>query len=566
MTETSPAAVVENLRVAFDGNEVVHGVSLEVRPGECVALVGESGSGKTLTGRSLLGLVPPPGVVSSDRLEIDGTDVRDLSDRQWRTLRGATVGLVSQDALVSLDPLRTVGREVSEALEVQRSRTGPRLNRAEARHAVASELDHVGMPDPANRSRQYAHELSGGLRQRALVAAATITHPKLLIADEPTTALDRNVQVQVLQVLRELKEEGTALLLISHDLAVVATIADRVVVMRNGELVETGATDEVLQAPQHDYTRAMLKALPSAASRGRRLSDQPVLDLPVAEVPDPERVLVEVTSVTQTFRTPDGGRMTAVDDISLTLQAGRTLGVVGESGSGKTTLGRVVLGLQQPDTGEVRLDGEPWSGVPERQRRPRRHLIQAVYQDPLSSFTPRATVIDVLAEALALSGVLRSARRGRSAQLLEWVGLSPDLLDRRPVTMSGGQRQRLAIARALAREPKVLVCDEPVSALDVSVQAQVLDVFSDVQDQLGLAMLFISHDLGVIQHISDDVMVMNKGQVVEQGSADQVLCDPQDPYTRSLLEALPQPGISPDNHADPVPDQADPVPDQEEQQ
>jgi len=525
-------ARVDGLRVSFGGPAVVDGVSFTLHAGECLALVGESGSGKTVTSRALLGLVP--GTVRADTLEVAGTDVRGYDERRWRRLRGRQVGLVSQDALVSLDPLRTVGREIGEVLRVH-----SRVSRRERAAAVRDELARVAVPQPELRARQYAHELSGGLRQRALVAAATIARPALLIADEPTTALDLSVQAQVLDVLDQLRREGTGLLLISHDLAVVARIADRVAVMRAGRIVETGPVAEVLRAPSHEYTRALLDATPSLHTKGERLTTLPPLTFAAPVAVDRTRVVVSASGLSQTFRQPDGSRLKAVDDVSLELRAGQTLGVVGESGSGKTTLGRIVLGLQRPDAGEVRLDGEPWSTLPERDRRPRRHLIQAVYQDPLSSFDPRHTVGAILREALALTGVPRASRRERAVELAAQVGLGPDLLGRRPLTLSGGQRQRVAIARALARDPRVLVCDEPVSALDVSIQAQVLDVFADIQAQLGLAMLFISHDLGVIHHVSDEVLVMRDGVVVERGGADEVFTSPRHPYTQALLSALP---------------------------
>ena len=535
---------VRGLSISFDGVEVVHGIDLGLAAGECLALVGESGSGKTVTSRAMLGQIPRPGLVSAAELVVDGVDARDLGERDWQRLRGSRVGLVSQDALVSLDPLRTIGREISEVLEVHAGRERGRLSRAELGRAVHDELVHVAVPRPELRARQYAHELSGGLRQRALVASATIAKPRLLIADEPTTALDLTVQAQVLELLARLKGEGTGVLLISHDLAVVARIADRVAVMRSGEIVEAGRTEAVLAAPKHEYTRALLAATPSLHRKGERLSALPPLRLGRGEPVDRDRVVLSATGIRQSFRQPDGSRLTAVDDVSLELKAGRTLGIVGESGSGKTTLGRVLLGLQRPDGGEVLLDGAPWSALPERDRRRRRGGIQAVYQDPLSSFDPRVKVGAILREALALSGVPGAERRGRAVELAGRVGLAEELLGRSPLALSGGQRQRVAIARALARSPRVLICDEPVSALDVSIQAQVLDLFADVQQQLGLAMVFISHDLGVVHHVSDEVLVMKDGVVVERGAADSLFTAPQHPYTQALLSAVPTPGAS----------------------
>lgn len=539
MSDTDLLASVTNLHISFGGRTVVAGVSFEIAPGECLALVGESGSGKTITSRALLGLVPGGAAVTAEQLDVAGTDVRSFDERQWQAFRGREVGLVAQDALVSLDPLRTIGREVGEVLRVHSRREKQPLSRAALADAVEAELTHVAIPEPRERARQHAHELSGGLRQRALIASATIARPRLLIADEPTTALDLGVQAQVLDLLDRLKQEGTGLLLISHDLAVVARIADRVAVMRGGSIVETGDVDTVLSAPEHPYTRSLLAAIPSLQTKGSRLSSAPALQLaPPATAVDPERTVLSVRGVSQSFAQPGGRRLQAVDDVSFELKAGRTLGIVGESGSGKTTLGRIIMGFQKPERGEVLLEGDAWSTLPERQRRDRRHTIQAVYQDPLSSFDPRRTGGAILREALALGGVPRAERRARAEALAEQVGLAPELLERRPLTLSGGQRQRIAIARALSRSPQVLLCDEPVSALDVSIQAQVLDVFSDIQEQLGLAMVFISHDLGVVNHVSDDVLVMRNGVVVERGPSEAVFTDPQHPYTQSLLRAL----------------------------
>jgi peptide/nickel transport system ATP-binding protein len=539
---TSQLLRARDLRISFDGVEVVSGIDLDLAAGECLALVGESGSGKTVTSRSLLGQVPRPGFVSASELVVDDVDARSLSEPEWQRLRGSRIGLVSQDALVSLDPLRTVGREISEVLEVHGRRDGRRLSRAQLDEAVRDELAHVAVPRPELRAKQYAHELSGGLRQRALVASATIAKPRLLIADEPTTALDLTVQAQVIDLLARLKREGTAILLISHDLAVVARIADRIAVMRAGTIVETGVTAQVLAAPEHEYTGALLAATPSMHRKGERLSTLPPLQFGSLGAVDRERVVLSATGIHHSFRQPDGSSLTAVDDVSLELTAGRTLGIVGESGSGKTTLGRILLGLQPPDRGEVLLDGAAWSTLPERERRTRRGGIQAVYQDPLSSFDPRLKVGAILREALALSGVPRQDRRERAVELAGRVGLAEALLGRPPLALSGGQRQRVAIARALARNPRVLICDEPVSALDVSIQAQVLDLFADVQQQLGLAMVFISHDLGVIHHVSDEVLVMKDGVVVERGPAETVFTAPQHHYTQALLSAVPTPG------------------------
>jgi peptide/nickel transport system ATP-binding protein len=554
LPQSQPLVRVSGLRVHFDRVRAVDGIDFELRAGEGLALVGESGSGKTVASRTLLGLVPKTGRIAADTLEIAGEDARRFDEGRWQRVRGRTVGLVAQDALVSLDPLRTVGREVAEVVEIQSRREGRKVSGRGLTDMVQRELTRVAIPQPDQRARQYAHELSGGLRQRALIAAATIARPAILIADEPTTALDVSVQAQILDLLGDLKRDGMALLVISHDLALVARIADRVAVMRSGRIVETGPVAEVLVNPQHEYTRALLAAAPSLHERRTRLSVvsltepvepaaaaavEPVLPAPADAAADARPVVVSVRNVSQRFRQPDGRDLQAVDDVSFDLHAGQTIGLVGESGSGKTTLGRIILGLQPPDAGGVLLNGHPWSALSEGRRRPDRHVIQAVYQDPLSSFDPRLTVGAILDQSLALTGVPRGARHARAVELSAQVGLESDLLARRPRTLSGGQRQRVAIARALAREPRVLVCDEPVSALDVSIQAQVLDLFADIRDRLGLAMLFISHDLGVIHHVSDEVLVMKDGRIVERGQSDAVFLAPQHPYTRALLAAQP---------------------------
>ncbi|MCX5209934.1 ABC transporter ATP-binding protein [Kitasatospora sp. NBC_00240] len=578
---------VAGLDVSFGDVRAVRDVSFTLDRGECLAIVGESGSGKSVTARTLVGLAGDRATLAAGTLDFDGLDLAALTESQWRAVRGRRIGLVLQDALVSLDPLRTVGAEVAEPL-----RTHGLVPRAQTHDRVLSLLADVGIPEPARRAAQYPHQLSGGLRQRALIASALAGGPELLIADEPTTALDVTVQAQVLDLLGGLKEQGTALLLISHDLSVVARLADRVAVMYGGRIVETGRTADVLAGPRHPYTRALLDAVPATHAKGTRLAAPPA-DRPAAgpagcayaarcaaaddrcraALPAPDEQgtlcwhpgagdalpaaavrlrtrggepavkappLIEADRISKRFRAPDGSGYDAVKDVSLTLRAGETLGVVGESGSGKTTAARIVLGLLEPDAGTVRFAGEPWSGVPERRRRAARLRIQAVQQDPLGSFDPRFDVERVVGEAVARAGVPRGrARRARVTELLDRVGLPAALLDRRPTELSGGQRQRVAIARALAPDPDVVVCDEPVSALDVSVQAQILDLLADLQHDLNLALLFISHDLGVVHHVSDRVVVMKGGRVVETGEVTEVFANPAEDYTRELLAAVP---------------------------
>ncbi|MFD6515466.1 dipeptide ABC transporter ATP-binding protein [Rhodococcus sp. NPDC060176] len=530
---------VTNLQVTFparhDNPEVtaVAGIDFHIAAGECLALVGESGSGKSVTGRSLLGLVGSDARVSADKFTIDGDDVSRYGDKQFKALRGRKIGLVLQDALVSLDPLRTVGREVIEPMSIHR--THPRHERVDA---AVELLSGVGIPDAASRMSSSPHELSGGLRQRALIASALAARPKVLIADEPTTALDVTVQARILTLLDRLRQEGTALLLISHDLAVVAALADRIAVMQHGRIVEQGPSRQILTAPAHPYTRTLLAASPSSHTRGRRLTGSGAF---TREDLSAEPVL-SVSGVSKIFHGRRGETRTAVDDVSLTLRRGEVVGIVGESGSGKTTVSRIALGLLVPDSGKVSLDGTLWNSssgaVREKDRRPHRRRIQPISQDPLGSFDPRFDVARLISRALTESGV-DGDHRGRTVELLEQVGLETAHLSRYPRQLSGGQRQRVAIARALATDPEILICDEPVSALDVSIQAQVLDLLLELRSTRKLALLFISHDLGVISHISDHVHVMKDGRIVESGSADDIFARPTHPYTRELLDSIP---------------------------
>jgi peptide/nickel transport system ATP-binding protein len=562
---------VEHLDVGFrrPGGvvPVVRDVSFELRRGRCLALVGESGSGKSVTARTLVGLSGQGAVIDAERLTLEGKDLRGASEREFRSLRGVKVGFVLQDALVSLDPLRPVGAEVRESLAAHG--WGTRASRAQR---AVELLDQVGIPRPQDRAKQRPGELSGGLRQRALIASAVALGPDVLIADEPTTALDVSVQAQILRLFASLKEEGTALLLISHDLAVVAELADDVAVMQGGRIVESGPAGEVLRRPQHPYTKALIAAVPGADTRGRRLSGrhagEPVAvegaelaaepfsgpaagptAAPTGEpaspaargggAPEaPRDVVLRASGLSKTFPTPSGGRQLAVDNVSFALRRGTTLGIVGESGSGKSTTARLALALETPDVGEVSWHGVDVTSLPERKRRGLRARIGVVPQDPLSSFDPRWNTLRILLDALP-SGFPAAQREERLLQLLADVGLDRLVLDRFPLTLSGGQRQRVSIARALAGEPDIVVLDEAVSALDVSVQAQILDLLVDLREEHGLSYLFITHDLGVVTHLADDVLVMKDGAVVERGQALQVLTHPQHPYTRRLVAAVP---------------------------
>ncbi|WP_321867099.1 ABC transporter ATP-binding protein [Burkholderia cenocepacia] len=527
-----PLVRIERLTIGFRGprgtQPVVGPLDLAVHAGECVALVGESGSGKSVTARSLVGLNGPRAVIDAARFEIAGTDARGHRERDWRTIRGRRIGYVLQDALVSLDPLWRVRDLVAEALHDTR------------RHDVAARsadlLRAVGIDDPERRLPQYPHQLSGGLRQRVLIGTAIAGGASLLIADEPTTALDMTVQRQILSLLRARRDAGDTILLISHDLAVVADLADRVLVMRAGQVVEQGPARDVLSAPAHPYTRALLAAIPTAASRGFRLASAERVPLPPKRI-DTQAPVLAVDALTKRYGERDAPA--AVDGVSFSLARGETLGIVGESGSGKSTVARIVLGLVEPDAGTVTLDGRPWNGIPEAARRTRRARLQLIAQDPYSSFDPRYSVGRIIGEGLEVAGLHGDARRRRVLQLLDEVQLGAACFDRYPRELSGGQRQRVAIARAFASNPALLVADEPVSALDVSIQAQVLDLLADLQAEHGAAMLFISHDLGVVHHVADRILVMRRGRVVESGPVTQVFDAPSHPYTASLLDALP---------------------------
>jgi peptide/nickel transport system ATP-binding protein len=527
----APLVEVDRLSVAFgDAAPVVSDVSFTIAPGECLALVGESGSGKSVTARSLIGLAGHGARTAATRLAFAGDDLLGYSERDWRALRGRRVGFVLQDALGSLDPLRTVGAEIEEPL-----RAAGGLTRAERRERAVELLRAVHVPEPELRARQHPRQLSGGLRQRALIAAAIANDPALLIADEPTTALDAAVQAQILELLRDLRSRDGALIVVSHDLAVVAQLADRIAVMRHGRIVEQGSAAAILGEPRHEYTRALVEA--AAAIHGARPR---VAATPAAVVPlTPAAPLLAAEGVSKTYPGADRRPRTVVSEVSLALYEGETIGLVGASGSGKTTLTRMLLGLEAPDAGHVRWSGDDWRDVPARERCARRRNVQVIFQDPLASFDPRYTVRRVLDEPLALRGVARGERQDRAAALLRLVRLDAGLLSRRPIELSGGQRQRVAIARALALEPRALICDEPVSALDVSVQAEVLALLDDLKARLGLACLFISHDLGVVRRVSDRIAVMHEGRLVEDGPADRLFAAPAHPYTRALLAAIP---------------------------
>ncbi|MFJ3321879.1 ATP-binding cassette domain-containing protein [Curtobacterium sp. NPDC086286] len=527
---------VQGLTVTIGGAAVVQDVALHVDAGECVALVGASGSGKTVTARAALGLSAPGSSVRVDRLTVAGLDVRAFSDRRWRSVRGSRVGYVGQEALGALDPLRPVGREVADALRLHTDMTA-----AQRVGAVRDALVAVGLDPALATDGRLAGTLSGGMRQRALIAAATVGSPALVVADEPTTALDAGVAVTVMEQLRAAQSRGAGLLVITHDLGLVAGWADRVVVVHEGRVVEQGPVASVFAAPQHEATRALVRAAGAGpgGSGGSAVCEVP--DTVRGSEPRTERgtshgagVVLAAEGLARAF---DG--VPAVRDVSFGLERGRVLGVIGASGSGKTTLARMLLGLELPDAGTVTLDSSPWVPLDERTRRPLRHRVSAVVQDPGATFDERWSVERVLADAFT-GGAERSARGALGPRIdaaLDQVGLDPALRRRSPLTLSGGQRQRLAIARALATSPEVIVLDEPVTALDATVQDAVLTLLEGLRDSTGVAMVFVSHDLRAVRRMADDVLVVHEGRVVEHGPAATVFDRPTHAVTARLLRA-----------------------------
>lgn len=525
---TAPLLEVRDLRIEYRSRRSAHvaveGASLELARGEALALVGESGSGKSSIGRAVLGLHRGSTRVTGT-VRLDGEELLGMPERRRRALRGAAIALVPQDPMAALDPLRRVGDQVAEVLRVHRLAAG-----AAARERALAALAEAGLPDPALAER-YPHQLSGGQRQRVLIAAAIVAEPRLVVADEPTSALDVTVQRTILDRLQALTaERGTGLLLITHDLAVAAERADRIAVLDRGRIVEDGPARVVVAAPAHASTRALVGSLP-------QLRAEPL----VAPAPDDAPVVLRAEGLSLAFGHGPAAAV-ALDGVDLALRRGQSLGVVGESGSGKTTLARVVLGLARPDAGRVELDGAP---EPERGRsRAFRRRVQPVFQDPYSSLDPSHAVGHAILEPVrALARAGRAERRARLAELLEQVRLPSTIASRLPGELSGGQLQRVAIARALSVGPDVLVCDEAVSALDVTVQAQVLELLAELQRERGLSTLFITHDLAVLRLVCDSVAVMEAGRIVEQGPTAAVLAAPEHPRTRALLEAVPGAGL-----------------------
>ncbi|MEU4065822.1 ABC transporter ATP-binding protein [Streptomyces wedmorensis] len=553
---TAPLVEVGRLTVEFGGGvRAVDDLSFTLEAGRALALVGESGSGKSTVAGALLGLHRGTGARTGGTVRVGGIDVAAAGPDELRRLRGGVAAMVFQDPLSALDPYYAVGDQIAEVYRVHHP--GPRKA---ARARAVEVLDRVGIPDAVRRSRSRPHEFSGGMRQRALLAMALACEPRLLVADEPTTALDVTVQAQILDLLHELRREtGTALLLVTHDVGVAAESVDDVLVMRGGREVERGPVAAVLGAPAESYTRALLAAVPrldgparTARAHGLGAVDADsahdrgglgagaaqVLAVPhAAAVPD--EPLLEAVELRREFGRGKAA-VTAVDGVSLTVRAGETLGVVGESGSGKTTLGRMLVRLLDPTGGRLRYRGAEIGALSERELRSCRRELQMVFQDPVASLNPRRSVGESIADPLRVAGERDETRiRGRVRELLDRVGLDPDRYEAYPHEFSGGQRQRVGIARALAAEPRLIVCDEPVSALDVTTQAQVTALLAELQAELGLGLVFIAHDLAVVRQVSDRVAVMRDGRIVEQGTVDEVYGAPRDPYTRQLLAAVP---------------------------
>jgi peptide/nickel transport system ATP-binding protein len=540
----SPLLSIGGLEVRFgDDPPAVRRVDLTVRSGQTVAVVGESGSGKSTTAAAILGLLPPGGRVTAGRIVFDGVDITSAGRRRLRSIRGVGIGYVPQDPMTNLNPVWKVGFQVREALRAN--------NISDVRRQSVRLLAEAGMPDPVTRARQYPHQLSGGMCQRALIAIGLAGRPRLLIADEPTSALDVTVQRQVLDHLQRLTGQlGTAVLLITHDLALAAERAEHLIVMHGGVVVEAGAARSILQEPKHPYTQRLVAVAPSLRGTGAAVTRQRVADEAAEHAGrlGGAQDVVVASELTKVYRTSHGApwrkvELRAVDEVSFRLRRATTLAIAGESGSGKSTLARMVLGLLQPTSGTVVFDGLSVSDIAALRRAEMfafRRRMQPVFQNPYSSLDPMYSVFHTIEEPLRIHRIGdRQQRRQAVRELVEQVALSSSVLSRRPRELSGGQRQRVAIARALALRPQVLVCDEAVSALDVVVQAQILDLLAELQAALGLTYLFISHDLAVIRQIADEVMVMRAGRVVEHGPTEAVFTQPRHDYTRELLEAIP---------------------------
>jgi peptide/nickel transport system ATP-binding protein len=559
---------IKNFSVDFVSDSgttsAVKNISFKINFGETVAIVGESGSGKTVTSLSILQLLPsPPAKYKSGQIlfsadGVNSVDLLKLEDKQLQNIRGNKISMIFQEPMTSLNPVKTCGEQVVEAMRIHQ-----RISQKSAEEKVVELFRQVKLPDAASILNRYPHEISGGQKQRVMIAMAISCHPALLIADEPTTALDVTVQKTILQLIKELQvEQQMSVIYITHDLGLVAEIADKVIVMYKGEIVESGTIKEIFLNPKHPYTKALLSCRPDASSKGKRL---PVISDFLGDVKpatDDQRQtanyrhntsgiqqpLLKVENLKVYFPVKKNffGKVLkefkAVDDVSFTVKKSETLGLVGESGCGKTTLGRALIRLIQPTSGNIFFNGKNLAEIPDGQLRKMRKNIQIIFQDPYGSLNPRITIGDAINEPMKIHSILSSdkKRKEKIIHLLEKVDLKPEYFNRYPHEFSGGQRQRICIARALGLNPDFIICDESVSALDVSVQAQVLNLLNDLKAELGFTCIFISHDLGVVHYISNQIMVMNKGKIEESGTADEIYYHPKKEYTQKLIASIPK--------------------------
>ena len=534
-----PLLSVNHLSVSFhlEGKEVeaVKDVSFEIKPGEIVGMVGESGSGKSVSAMSSLRLVPcPPGQVMGGEILLEGRNILELPLEELRAIRGKEISVIFQEPMTALSPLHPVGYQLAEAILVHEGG----VSKLEAWARAVEWLGKVGIPDPEERAKAFPFQFSGGMRQRVMIAMALIQKPKLIIADEPTTALDVTLQAQIFELILQMKAADTSILFITHDMGVIWELADRVLVMKDGEIVERGEVEPLFKSPQNPYTQKLLSAVP-------RLTDEPFIS---SFDPNVEKPIIKVENLRTWFpvkrgvlaRTVDWVK--AVEDVSIDIYPGECLGLVGESGSGKTTLGRSLLGLENTRSGSISYEGTEIRGRGYHGMRHIRKDLQMIFQDPFSSLNPRLTVQEILTEGLSEHGLLEGNAHEVAAYWLEEVGLPPDVINRYPHEFSGGQRQRICVARAVAMRPKFVVCDEAVSALDVTIQAQVIDLLMDLREKFGLSYLFISHDLSVVKRICDRTVVMRHGQVEEAGPTQDLIENPQTEYTKKLISAVPIPG------------------------
>ncbi|MEH6636090.1 MAG: dipeptide ABC transporter ATP-binding protein [Halioglobus sp.] len=516
------------VKVANSGEEILKGVSFDLKAGKVFSLVGESGSGKSVTSMAAMRLLPDALVITQGTVEIDGQDLFELSESRMQAVRGRRVAMIFQNAMTALNPVQSTGQQVAETLRLHTTLRGDAL-----RKRVVQLYTEVGIPDPEVRYNFYPHQMSGGQQQRVMIAMALACEPEVLIADEPTTALDVTIQEQVLELIRELtRSRQLAVLLITHDMGVVRNTADEVAVMYHGEIIEQAAVDDFFHNPQQEYSKRLIDALPDLTHFQSKAVEEPLLRIDDVKVHFPIRqgVLQRVVDYTR-----------AVDGVSLTIGRGETYALVGESGSGKSTLGRAILNLDEIAGGQISFKGEFIHALPRRQMLPYRKKIQVIFQNPFSSMNPRLTVGEIISEGMVSLGLGLSLveREQRIDQLLNRVQLGPEYRQRYPHEFSGGQLQRIAIARALAVEPELIICDEPTSALDVSIRAEVLDLLQELQREFGVSYLFITHDLSIVPSLAHHVGVMQSGKIVEQGSAEQILTAPQHPYTRALLASVP---------------------------